>query len=199
MSFNYPSQHDEAKFGVIKCGIRSIHDFPVHEQRAAIGMGVSGLLVLGPTFIWWNHLNECDIIFTHWDDMDDGPRAPGRTTIAKKLCELDPVMIHGFEEWKRTAAHEAMSIFGCLHIRHNSTEVGPLDNSGDPFAPGGHGDAVMNQLISYNKEQSLEQDFVTTGTNRLPIVHPTQLDINEFNRVWPAWKAKHRPNGIILA
>ncbi len=198
---SHPSQRNPAKFGVIRLAFGADTDF-VENQRFYIGEATNALEALGPVFIWKSNPEEADIIITHWNDMED-KRGPGRTNVARQTSELDPASLAGPNIFRRACAHEVMSNFGCLHVKRDENE-GVLDDDGNRFAPGKPGKAIMNQYVAepdldnFNQLKHGEGNTIDeTEYFNVTEWHPTQLDIDEFNRVWPAWLASFRPNGIL--
>lgn len=163
-----PSQHDEARFGVVRVAFpdwASVYQEAFRERLEPMG-------ALGPTFVEADEA-QADVVVRHWDSGPGCAHGAGSWAGGRDV-QIDPACCQGTLALQAAFEHEIGHALGMHHIcRRLPSEasdcVGPM------------GVAVMNPALTYDHPGDIgfDEAFVA-GVSQ---VDWTDLDLAEFARV----------------
>lgn len=179
LAFPRPTQHDEAKWGIVHVDLAD-GDFD-QEERAQISEGLKDLERLGPSFVLGgNGTSVIRILSANLTDsqgrhcsMESGiSRYVTDQSLFDSHIEIDPTCLHGNLEFRTAVMHEIGHAVGMSHICRSEDSASTIP--GLVCSPVGRGRAVMNPSV-----------FEPGITDPAPCYEVQPLDIREFNRSNP--------------
>lgn len=170
-----PSQHDEARwhtrtvaFAPSTDGVWAFSEAQLVDLRAAL----RSMDALGPTFVEVPDWTGADVVVRDWDgDGRTCALGAGQHRVGTNVAEINPTCAAGLA-LRATMVHEVGHVLGLAHVCMEGSEL-------PDCSPVGIGPAAMNPRAAYG--DPIDQTRYTGVAQD----SPTQLDIDEWNRVHP--------------